>query len=670
MRRCHMADSASMSTDADAFFSWAADPSRTLEERFGILRFAEFVYQRHYTGPDKQPFNFEADRLRQQDRRYNAAFEPVLKEPLLRITAGLLGKVVEMDIGGYQSDRILRDLTVLRFVPALTSLRLGGLEMDSLDFLRFLPALHTFHLREADRVEDYSALATCRELRVLHLHTPHPWPDFSGLETLPHLEEINAHMSIRAFAEIPALPVLLRLNLQDPGGYGPTGCLRDCHQLPHMPLLQQLEIHSLYRLDGIDRFPRLRAAIIWGYFRALAPVAAMPALTHLRIACDEMQDISAAAAMPALHHFALRSIRPQDWTSLMDSTTLREAFADGCTSPQPDLDTLRLVLPPRSDLFGIDPPRPLHALRLFCYEQKSKDPSQHPPADLFPDGPAGWNGCSFMRESEKWCFKDLIKETFQAAGLGRLPGIRLPGIRLHGYGGRRDRAAALCYSVPHESRRGAMIKVLRVEAISRLRDIVHAIRTAFSQTRHPWHVSLILDAEPDADEWDEDWRDSSDTPQERAMERLLGEQEREREQERLRLFLADQHRLALLKEQGTPPAPGEIGPRRLAPAKPLPPIFQPPAPTPAAADDSDEDDGDPFSNDPGGGIAEADPEQDDANDEKWLAPVEISDPNVKWNGLHIYLTVTESAVWCNDRRDIESVSYLLDLPPERPPSSP
>ena len=36
--RYHMADSASMSTNADAFLSWAADPSRTLEERFGILR--------------------------------------------------------------------------------------------------------------------------------------------------------------------------------------------------------------------------------------------------------------------------------------------------------------------------------------------------------------------------------------------------------------------------------------------------------------------------------------------------------------------------------------------------------------------------------------------------------------------------------------------------------
>jgi hypothetical protein len=70
----------------------------------------------------------------------------------------------------------------------------------------------------------------------------------------------------------------------------------------------------------------------------------------------------------------------------------------------------------------------------------------------------------------------------------------------------------------------------------------------------------------------------------------------------------------------------------------------------------------------GGGIAEAEPGQDEDADEKWLPKAEISDPNVNWNGLHLYLTVTEEVVWCIHRPTaLESMRYLFDLPIECPP---
>ena len=48
--------------------------------------------------------------------------------------------------------------------------------------------------------------------------------------------------------------------------------------------------------------------------------------------------------------------------------------------------------------------------------------------------------------------------------------------------------------------------------------------------------------------------------------------------------------------------------------------------------------------------------------------MEISDPNVNWNGLHLYLTVTEEVVWCIHRPTaLESMRYLFDLPVECPP---
>ncbi len=663
MRRSRMARFDSMSTVADDFLAWALDSSRTLEERFGILRLIEAVYPRYYSGPDKKPTNYEADRLRREDRSFNAAFVPAWDENDLRIIAKLLPQVLELDVHNYGAERPLRDLTFLRYLPGLTSLKIGQVEVDSLDILRHLPALRSFHTFALDRVEDYTALASCQQLTTLYLHGQHPWPVFTGLETLPILESLEWHLPIRAITEIPRLPVLKRLALSGWNSDSLPDCLRDFHQLPDMPLLEQFWGGAFFRLDGIERFPRLRTARISGFFRNLAAVASQPALTHLRIACDEMRDISAVAAMPRLHQFALRSIRPQDWTPLMDSATLREVLTDGCDTPQPDFGTVQLVLPPHDDLFAAPMPRPLPPLRLFAYNPQSKDPSLTPPNDHYPDGPDGWDGCHLMRQSEDWWLSDLLLQTFRAAGLLRLQGLRL------GYGRRRrrDRSSGAFFSPPIISCRDIMLRLLRTEAISHLREVVDATRTVLCRTRFPWQVNFMLAAEVDADDWDEEWRDSDDTPQERAMEHLLEEQRREREQERLQLFLADQHRLALLQEQGTPLTPGDIGPRRLAPAKPLPPVFQPPTEQGDSSQDDTDDEKSPFGSDDGG-IAEAEPGQDDGNDESWLPPVEISDPNFRWNELHLYLTVTESAVWCATHRgDIEAASYLLDLPIEHPP---
>ncbi|MBL9132930.1 MAG: hypothetical protein JNG86_17105, partial [Verrucomicrobiaceae bacterium] len=586
-----------MSSLSEEFLAWSLDPARTLEERFGILRFCEEVVARYYSGPDKKPPNYEADSLRRQDRRYNAAYDPVLKENVLCRVAELLPRVSSLGFHSYWQDRVIKDLSVLRFAPGTTELAVDEIDMESLDFLRPLTALKSLGLSQCDRVEDFTALAACRELRTFRLYSNHPWPDFRGIETLPHLESFSAHMDLRAFIEIPALPALQFLQLQSISGYGIGGSLRDFHQLPEMPLLQTLHLHSLYRLDGIERFPRLRAAMIWGFFRHLRPLARASALTHLRLTNDELLDVSAAATAPVLHHFALKSIRPQDWTTLMDAPVLREVYADGCEAPQPDLDTLRLVLPPRSDLFAAAQPRPLLPLRLRAHDDKNKIPEWRPPDTQIPEqGPGSWNGCQFMRHSESMWFSDELKESLRRAGLADMPGLRL------GFGSRKYELPSLFSSPPIVSARSVTLRLLRVEAISRVREVVQAIRTLLCLTLHPWSVTLILNAEPDADEWDDDWRDSDDTPQERAMEHIREEDERKREKERLRLFLADQHRLALLKEQGTTEIPDDIGPRRLGPAKPLPPIFQPPAP-PAKAPDDDDDDENDFFTDDGGGIA-------------------------------------------------------------------
>jgi hypothetical protein len=51
-----------------------------------------------------------------------------------------------------------------------------------------------------------------------------------------------------------------------------------------------------------------------------------------------------------------------------------------------------------------------------------------------------------------------------------------------------------------------------------------------------------------------------------------------------------------------------------------------------------------------------------------LGDEEISDPNIDWNRLFVFFTLTEDAVWAGGERTkaVNALSYLLDLSPEYP----
>lgn len=373
-------DSLPDDTSADGFYAWATDPSRTLEERYGILQLLEFVYARHYSGEDKPSYNFEADQLRREARRFNPAYQPLLDPQRVRLVASLLPQVQSVEFNHYSNDRPIRDLSFLRFLPWLQTLNVQGIELPRLDILRHLPALRSLQVW-SNEVEDYSALASCRELRELKIHTEHPWPILTGLDTLPHLTHLDWHSNGRALIGLPPLPAVTHFRLS--GGYTAhslAGCLRDFHQLPAMPQLVQFWGGTFYRLDGIERYPLLRIALIKGYFTTLAPLAALRHITHLRVSSPRLEEVASVVPIPSLFHFAAESTRPQDWTPLMDSPSLREVHGAGCSTPQPDLGTVRMLLPSADDHFTTATPRPLQPLRLFASSPSApmpRTPTRH-----------------------------------------------------------------------------------------------------------------------------------------------------------------------------------------------------------------------------------------------------------------------------------------------------
>lgn len=664
-------DSLPDDTSADAFYAWATDPSRTLEERYGILQFLEFVYVRHYRGEDKPSYNFEADQLRREARRFNPAYQPVLDPQRVRLIASLLPQVQSIEFHYYNNDRPIRDLSFLRFLPWLQALTLQGIELPRLDVLRHLPALRTLHVW-SNEVEDYSAISHCRELRELKIYTEHPWPILTGLETLPHLTHIDWHSNGRALIGLPPLPALTHFRLS--GGHGAhslAACLRDFHQLPAMPQLIQFWGGTFYRLDGIERYPLLRIALIKGFFTSLAPLAALRHITHLRVSSPRLEEVASVVPIPSLFHFAAESTRPQDWTPLMDSPSLREVHGAGCGTAQPDLGTVRMLLPSADDHFTTATPRPLQPLRLFAFSAHVEGADKAFGAQIeaarhasITDPPPSWQNCPAMHESEHRWIVGRIDDCLTQAGLSDIPGIRVAG---RGRRRKREDDSHLFGSEPGTYiERRVSLDLLRVHAISRLGDVITALRPLLATTLLPWHVFFICDAEPDADEWDADWRDD-DTPEQRIIDELMEDQRREQERRRQELYLADEHRLRLLREQGHDPAPGEFQTTPLPPPKPLPHIKVTSPGSPPAATPPEPPQYNPFDNDDSGGIAEAEPGQED-QDEHWLPPPPQLDPNFNWSTEVIMFSLYENTVEIMNRpKDAEALSYLLGIPAIYPP---
>ena len=455
------------------------------------------------------------------------------------------------------------------------------------------------------------------------------------------------------------LPQVQELEVDTPGHHDElVKSVRDFHQLPEMPELRRFWGGSFYRLDGVERYPKLRSVRVIGFFKDLSPLTKLPELTHARVASHFIESLGPLAAAPKLFQLVIKGRRPQDYTLLMDAPALRELHVFGCEVPQPDIEMTRLMLPPRAEVFAVETPRPLEPLRLIIsYSFKKKDEGvvwQKRPEFGFAESEQPWDGCPFMRQSEVFWMDDLVNEALTKAGLTRLQGLR------RSFGNVDDKDSYhLLHTQPREHARRVEVHLLRTEAISHLREVVDCLRPLLARTRWPWSIVIRTDPEPDADVWDD--REDDESPQARFQE-MLEEEAREQHKRDLRnRLLADEHRLKLLEEGGEEAGAFIPSPVPLPkPPETLGNVAAPPKPAPEDKDWSNNND-----DDDEGGIAEADPDDDD-DDEHWLPPPPALNPNIKWDNLNMALRLTETALWTANfcTKDCE---YLLDLKAEFPP---
>ena len=624
---------------ASEFLGWAEDGARTEEERFGIVLFSEYVYRKFCWNAGLPAPDFTEERRKREARRFNPAYVEEVPRWKLEFIAGKLGGLRELRMGNSHDDRPLRDLSVLRFVPGLEELGLDSIGREDLEGLRYVPGLRKLSIWGLE-LEDFGEIAVCRGLRELSAYCQHPCPTLAGLEGLPVLERLAWNGAPHALATVGSLPALRRLTtLMDLHFSRNTRVLRDLHELPEMPLLEELRGVWFCRLAGLERFPRLHFLTAGLFAKDTGELAGMERLTHLRLAAPRLELLDAAAGLPRLVQLALYSERPQDWGVMMECETLREVFHFIDYETEADLGMLRLVLPDAGDMFAAAEPRVLAPLRLVTGgSHEEKGMCKVGPDAAFPEGPDGWDGNPGMRETEKRWVCEKMREALRGAGFLKLQGLRLAV----GKNGSFHFFTSTHVPLGH---RMASFTLLGTEAIAKAPEIVECVRRVLAGLRHRWQVYVHMDAEPDADTWDEPWRNRSKED----MARVEEEDERQMEfdRKRKRILLDDELRLRMMRELGQDVSTFRPSPR---PATPHDPHY-----APEPEERKKPDDGGP------GGTAECDPDNE-APEESWLPKPEITDPNSRWRELFCAFEFDEEAVYMHVKNHgLETIRYLFDF---------
>jgi len=658
-----------MTPNGEAFVEWALDRARTVEERFSVLLLLEACAK------DLYPGNWQSQTKRREARRYNAAWVPELDPEAVRVTAGKLEEVT-----GYpkrvDDDRAVRDFEILRFLPNVKGLSIGA-EMTDLEMLHHVPGLENLGVGGAMmdisglrhvplltelcvgglRLEDYRPVSLCRKLRSLNVQCSFPWPRIEGWESLVELEDLYWTGSALGFLSVKRLPAVRKMTLHcgQPNG---DGALRDFTQLPEMPELRLLDIRHLFYLDGIERCPKLINAVIGGPILSAAPVATLAALTHLTLRSDHLAEVRSLAACPALHQLLVFGKRPQDFTPLAEAPQLHEVRVFGCETPQVDLDMLRVVLPDWDDYFATPEPRALQELELVVCPGGTGDPQW--PRGEYPENTTDWQANPAFRHNEHAWVGRRLQAALDAQGMTREDGYRVDSY--HVPKPEPGKPAGRFEGGAGDGHRRVTLWLLGTRTIGRLREIVNCLRPSLAGLAHPWSVSIIGEPEADDHMWGHAWVSHEDDDSS-----YLAYLEKQRKEAEL---MAQELRLKLLREQGMepdakdfvmPPPPAGEGSKGGVATKAKPddgdgeedkPPMKFDAPNLDWDDRDDEDDAE-------GGIKDADPDDED-EDEHWLKPPPKMDPNTFWNGISLYLSLTEHALLIPPKC-AEVVDYLMTL---------
>jgi hypothetical protein len=516
-----------MSEPPGTFADWACDPRRGLEERFGaeiLIESTRSLWNRKHN--IQEPLDFEARMLRAKQRSLDPAYEPrFTREQALRAQE-VLPELKEIH-ADHLDDRPLRDISFLRFCPAIECVHTSQSEITDWSPLRFLPCLTRLHV--FDKVaRDFTVLGEVPGLESVNLWLRKPWPDLSGMERLTRLRNFEFSGNILALQVIPRLDALLSAKFTH--GQGHSVPVRRVADLPAMPELRRLHLDNAADLDGIERLTHLVNLSIHGCYTDLTPLAALENLTHLFLSGGDYPTLSPISRMPALRKITLCLELPPDLTPLADLPLLHEIAIEQSPIVPAELASLNSLCNPWDEEFTASPARTRQPLRLLLHgDDKTGDEADSTAL------PRAWGEDQEMANSEARWFTRKVNRL-----LDRLLG--------KGWGHANERYAR---QPGHHH-----ITITRGTDIDRLPKIVRALRKALLEARHPWSILLIVDSLAHYERDMDDIRglDGDDEEFNAEREREEWEYARQKRRER-REFLERKYRLLLSRETGIPIPP-------------------------------------------------------------------------------------------------------------------
>jgi hypothetical protein len=381
--------------DAEAFIRWALDDARTLEDRYTIELLVELGVGRWYS---KRKIysggSLDESMARKRERKLNPAYEPHYSEADLRKAVEPLAEMKEWWSNG--SDRPIRSFEPLRFLTTLESLSCTFAQPDSIAPLAELPALRAFSLGYPGSegynaaCTDYGPLARCSALRSLTLGFGVRWPDFTGIEQLDQLHTFHLSGNLHAFPRGVTFPEVRHGSL-----YCMPLAARNVADLPQFPACEFLTLSGAERLDGIEKFPRLRNLTILGPFQSFSPLESLRELTCLTVNAKnygeperQPRDVSPLARLPQLHYFKIGPEywpdMPRDYSPLAEAPALRELTVVNCPPVEMEVAAINAGLPSWDDLLLLPEPRPLPPLRMILAPHNRcphRDQPDQPPGD-------------------------------------------------------------------------------------------------------------------------------------------------------------------------------------------------------------------------------------------------------------------------------------------------
>ncbi len=608
--------------DTEAFIRWALDEARTVEERFTLELIVEQgmsywnsqhkIYKLH---------NWEARVELERQRSLNPAYQPKFSEKDVRHAAECLPLVKSWWITrGYQ-ERQIRDLKAFGFLTELEDFKMGC-EAEDISIFATLPKLRVLHFSSSE-CEDFSPLAECRQLRDLGLtlgksgfRVGTHWPNVKGLEQLQQLETLSLSGNLFAFTPGLCWPNVRTASLHcDPL---PT---RSVGELPQLPACEFLTLAGVERLDGIEKFPRLRNLTITGETRSFEPLTALKELTAL--ACNgigplEVRPLTRVPKLQCLtftgnYEFNLAKPPLRDYSPLADAPVLRELVVVGCPPVDEEVKTLRALLMPWDDVLLATKPRPVPPLRLVVAPHNKGCPRHHEPV-LEPDD-HGLPDLMLRKFQGNWVGRHLFKAISKKIGCedwGTASGdcvYRTFTIEIHAYA-----------------------------LVEKSREIVDAARAALASLRHDYVGMLwirlqspVLVATPAQKELEAQFQKEQD------------EAQWERDQKDRQDLLERQHRIDLKKQLGETIKPSDF-------------VVPPQTPMPPAPWERDEDAEDDDENGAGsGGIAVKEKPEPPPN--PWDNEHPLADQ------YSMMATLTREELWVHPRqRDI--AVYLMKQEPD------